>query len=404
MGVIPEDWESVPTRQVGRFRGGNGFPLKYQQATSGDYPFFKVSDMNNDGNETFMTTANHYVSEATRKQLNATVFPTGSIVFAKVGAAIFLERKRILSQPSCIDNNMMAFMLDSSQADVRFVYTMLLDTKLGLLVSTTALPSLNGKQLGEIMLRLPPLPEQRAIATALSDVDTLLEGLDRLIAKKRDLKQAAMQQLLTGQTRLPGFEGEWEVRRLGEVGVFLKGSGIKRDESSSGDLPCIRYGEIYTHHNDYVRSFNSWISPEVAATAVKLEQGDLLFAGSGETKEEIGKCVAFIDDCEAYAGGDIVILRATNGDPVFMGYYCNSPAITAQKSSRGQGDAIVHINASALSSVVITLPPLAEQSAIAGVLSDMDAEIEALEQRRTKTAALKQAMMQELLTGRTRLV
>nr|WP_240192035.1 restriction endonuclease subunit S [Desulforhopalus vacuolatus] len=250
---------------------------------------------------------------------------------------------------------------------------------------------------------VPPLPEQRAIATALSDVDALLDGLDRLIAKKRDLKQAAMQQLLTGKTRLPGFKGEWEVKRLGDMGGFLKGSGVRKDEAQSGDLPCIRYGEIYTHHNDYVLSYNSWISSSVASTAVRLKKGDILFAGSGETKDEIGKCVAFIDDREAYAGGDIVILRPHEADPIFMGYYCNTTPVRKQKASRGQGDAVVHISATALSSVEVKVPSLPEQTAIATILSDMDAELAALEQRRNKTKDIKQAMMQELLTGKTRL-
>ncbi|MFZ1492393.1 MAG: restriction endonuclease subunit S [Candidatus Competibacter denitrificans] len=246
--------------------------------------------------------------------------------------------------------------------------------------------------------------EQRAIATALSDVDALLDGLARLIAKKRDLKQATMQQLLTGQTRLPGFSGGWEVKRLGEIGQFLKGSGVKKDEASSGILPCIRYGELYTHHNEVIREFNSWISPEVANTALKLRKGDLLFAGSGETKEEIGKCASFVSDCEAYAGGDIVILRPVDVDPTFMGYYCNTRFINTQKASKGQGDAVVHISATALASISVVIPHLAEQTAIAAILSDLDAELAALEARLTKTRALKQAMMQELLTGRIRLL
>lgn len=129
-----------------------------------------------------------------------------------------------------------------------------------------------------------------------------------------------------------------------------------------------------------------------------------MFAGSGETKEEIGKCVAFIDDFEAYAGGDIVILRLTGANPVFMGYYCNTAPINSQKASKGQGDAVVHISAAALASIEVTLPSHDEQTAIATVLADMDTEIEALEQRRAKTRDLKQAMMQELLTGRTRLI
>jgi type I restriction enzyme, S subunit len=142
----------------------------------------------------------------------------------------------------------------------------------------------------------------------------------------------------------------------------------------------------------------------VAATARLLKQGDLLFAGSGETKEEIGKCVAFADDMEAYAGGDIVILRSENSSPVFLGFYLNTAPINRQKASRGQGDAVVHISAAALSSIEIMIPKFDEQTAIATVLSDMDAEIATLEARRDKTRELKQGVMQELLTGRIRLV
>ena len=269
----------------------------------------------------------------------------------------------------------------------------------------SGVPGVNRNDLHAETVALPvDVEEQSSIATALSDVDGLLVGLDRLIAKKRDLKQAAVQQLLTGQTRLPGFHGEWEMKRLGDVGMFLKGSGVTKEQTRSGTLACVRYGELYTLHNDMVRSFQSWISPEVAATAVQLKQGDILFAGSGETKEEIGKCAAFVSDIEAYAGGDIVILRPDDSDSVFLGYYLNTGPIARQKASRGQGDAVVHISSSALSDVRCKLPPLPEQTAIAKVLTDMDAELAALEKRRDKTRAIKQAMMQELLTGRTRLV
>ena len=191
--------------------------------------------------------------------------------------------------------------------------------------------------------------------------------------------------------------------KLGDMGIFLKGSGVRKDEAQSGDLPCIRYGEIYTHHNDCVRCYNSWISKTVAATAVRLKKGDLLFAGSGETKEEIGKCVAFIDDCEAYAGGDIVIFRIREADPVFMGYYCNTAPIKNQMASKGQGDAIVHISASALASVEVMLPTLPEQRAIATALSDVDTLLEGLDRLIAKKRDLKQAAMQQLLTGKTRL-
>jgi len=269
----------------------------------------------------------------------------------------------------------------------------------------TAIPHISPKDIRNFFVAVPnDSVEQHAIATALTDVDALLDGLDRLIAKKRDLKQAAMQQLLTGRTRLPGFTDAWSPGRLGDAGTFLKGSGIKKNEAQSGDLPCVRYGEIYTHHNDYIREFSSWISRAVASTATRLHSGDVIFAGSGETKEEIGKCVAFIDQCEAYAGGDTVILRSSGVDPLFMGYYCNTPHIKAQKASKGQGDAVVHISAAALAAIRVVLPPLEEQVSIGAAFLDLDAELAALEARRDKTRLLKQAMMQELLTGRTRLV
>jgi type I restriction enzyme S subunit len=269
----------------------------------------------------------------------------------------------------------------------------------------SGVPGVNRNDLHSLTVTVPKsVDEQRTIAAALSDVDALLAKLDQLIAKKRDIKQAAMQQLLTGKKRLPGFSGEWEVKRLGEIGTFSKGKGIRRDQVVSDGLPCIRYGEIYTHHNDHVRQFNSFIPLEVAQQSQRIQKGDLLFAGSGETAEEIGKCVAFLGDDAAYAGGDIVIFSPAGQNSMFLGYLMNHSTIVSQKARMGQGDAVVHLSARNLAQIEVHLPTLQEQTAIAAVLSDMDAEIAALEARRDKTRDLKQGMMQELLTGRTRLV
>ena len=269
----------------------------------------------------------------------------------------------------------------------------------------SGVPGVNRNDLHEIVVRLPPTKaEQETIAETLSDADALIESLEQLLGKKRQLKQGAKQKLLTGKKRLPRFSGEWEVKRLGDLGSFLKGSGVTRDEARSGHLACVRYGEIYTRHNDHIKAFHSWISPDVAAKATRLKQGDILFAGSGETKGEIGKCVAVVTDLEAYAGGDIVILRAEESDPLFLGYYLNTEPINRQKASKGQGDAVVHISSGALADVDITVPSVPEQTAIAAILADMDVEIAVLAAKLTKTRQLKQGMMQELLTGRIRLV
>ncbi|MDN5536944.1 restriction endonuclease subunit S [Comamonas sp.] len=205
------------------------------------------------------------------------------------------------------------------------------------------------------------------------------------------------------QTEVGVIPEDWKVTLVEELGKFSKGRGIRKDEASTGDIPCVRYGEIYTHHHDYIRQFNSRISKSVALTSTPIKQGDILFAGSGETKAEIGKCVAFINNIEAYAGGDILIFSPKKDYSIFLGYLLNSPVVTKQKASKGQGDAVVHISASALASVKIPLPDIAEQQAIAEALSDADTLIESLEQLIAKKRQIKQGAMQELLTGQRRL-
>ena len=408
VGVIPEDWEVATilevTDQIMDFRGRT--PRKLGMGWGGgDIPALSAGNVKQgyiDFNaECYLGSESLYRRWMTKgdAQKDDIVFTTE----APLGNVALVPdtNKYILSQRTVL------LRCHAEIALSKFLFQYLSSDSFQRLLedysSGSTAKGIQRKKLEQLEVPLPPLEEQRAIATALSDVDALLEALDRLIAKKRDIKQATMQQLLTAQTRLPGFEGEWEVKQLGALGSFHKGSGVRRDEAQSGSLPCVRYGEIYTVHDDVIREFQSWISRDVAAAAVRIQRGDLLFAGSGETKDEIGKCVAVVTDEEAYAGGDIVILRAFNANPVFMGYALNQPAVNMQKSSFGQGDAVVHISATALSQIVIKLPPEAEQNAIAAVLSDIDAELELLRQRHVKTAALKQAMMQELLTGRTRL-
>jgi len=123
-------------------------------------------------------------------------------VFAKVGAAVFLERKKILIKPSCIDNNMAGYISDSTRVDVRFIHYVLLRKKLGEMVSTTALPSLSGNVLAAIEFFLPPLDEQKAIATILSDMYAEIAALEQRRNKTKNIKQAMMQELLTCKTRL----------------------------------------------------------------------------------------------------------------------------------------------------------------------------------------------------------
>ena len=342
VGVIPDDWDAKPLGEIGDSLIG----LTYRPTQVRKYGTL-VLRSSNVQNGTLCFDDNVYVDADIPDRIM--VRPGDILVCVRNGSRDLIGKSALIDERA-VGMTFGAFMGVFRSEYGQFlrhvfqsgIFKKQINEHLGATIN-----QITNKSLNSLKVPLPPTDEEQTeIARALSDVDALLASLDQVIAKKRDLKQAAMQKLLTGETRLPGFSGNWEVKQLGDIGHFFKGRGVKKDEAQSGKLPCIRYGEIYTHHNDYIKSFNSWISPQVASTATRLKKGDLLFAGSGETKEEIGKCVAFIDDCEAYAGGDTVILRANDINPMFMGYYCNTAPIAAQKASKGQGDAVVHISAS----------------------------------------------------------
>ncbi|MBQ6781965.1 MAG: restriction endonuclease subunit S [Treponema sp.] len=190
----------------------------------------------------------------------------------------------------------------------------------------------------------------------------------------------------------------WKYTKLSEIGSFSKGSGIKREDANSGNIPAVRYGEIYTVHNEYIKDFYSFISEDVAKNSVLLKKGDLLFSCSGETKEDIGKCVAFVSDCTAYAGGDIIILRPqVSCDSKFLGFLCNSYFVNRQRYKYAQGDSIVHISVESLGKVKFMLPPLAEQRKIAEVLCTQDRLISLKEKLLEQKRRQKKWLMQTLL-------
>jgi type I restriction enzyme S subunit len=278
--------------------------------------------------------------------------------------------------------------------------------------------SMNGSALQEIpiatlrsfQIGLPATKsEQQAIAAALSDVDALLGGLDRLIAKKRDIKQAAMQQLLTGQTRLPGFSGEWEVKRLGEIGD-ISGAGVdKKIHPNEIPVRLLNYMDVYK--KNFLRSvdFEQEVSarPDQARRCA-VQRGDVFFTPTSEVRDDIGhSAVAMEDMPDVVYSYHVVRLRIFgNWDVQFRAYVFKTKNFMDQASTQCEGSGTRYvITLPKFRSMTVLFPTdVKEQIAIATVLSDMDAELAALEARRDKTRALKQAMMQELLTGKTRLV
>jgi len=278
----------------------------------------------------------------------------------------------------------------------------------------------------DLPIAVPTAPEQRAIATALSDVDALLGGLDRLIAKKRDLKQAAMQQLLTGQTRLPGLHGEWEVKTgykktevgllpndwclsaLGEICGFENGDRSHNYPSPgsfvSSGIPFVNAGHVA---EGKISSKNmNYITEEAYGRlgGGKLKAGDILFCLRGS----LGKFGFVSDDFGKGAIASSLVIVRPESPAICREYlvcYFSSTLCARMIDTWSGGAAQPNLGAQDLARFSIPLPPTAtEQRAIAAVLSDMDAELAALEARRDKTRHLKHAMMQELLTGRIRLV
>lgn len=263
----------------------------------------------------------------------------------------------------------------------------------------------------KIRLALPPLPEQHAIAAALSDVDALISALDKLIAKKRDIKQAAMQQLLTGKKRLPGFSGEWKLRTIGEIFQFLNTANNSRsDLSANGEIKYIHYGDIHTKWVSFLDCENDelpLIQKRKLSNVPFLEDGDLVMADASEDYGGIGISVEVKNATgrKVVAGLHTLLLRSNKQVLAdgFKGYLQYIPNFKDSLTRIATGISVYGISKKNLRGISIRLPAILEQQAIAAILCDMDAEITALEQKRDKTRALKQGMMQELLTGKIRL-
>ena len=191
----------------------------------------------------------------------------------------------------------------------------------------------------------------------------------------------------------------WTSRTLGELGKFSKGKGIAKSDLVSRGIPCLRYAEIYTDYNFYIYNLKSRIPRELADKSKKLLKGDIVFAGSGETVDEIGKSVAYVSEIEAYVGGDAVVLTPYGKlDSLFTSYQLNDDERRKYLRKMGQGSSVVHIYSSELQNLRLSFPPLPEQKKIALILTSVDEVIENTQRQINKLKDLKKAVMNELLT------
>ena len=244
-------------------------------------------------------------------------------------------------------------------------------------------PGLNLKNLEDFWIAIPPTKvEQEAIAEALSDADALIESLDQLIAKKRQIKQGAMQELLTGKRRLPGFSGEWVIKRLGDVAEISKGQLITESTAIPGDVPVIAGGKKPAYFHNRANRTGKTIT----------------ISGSGASAGYVAfyESPIFASDCSTIGGGGNYSVEF-----IYFVLLLNQEVIYKAQT----GGAQPHIHPDDLRPLMIHVPiDCSEQAAIATILSDMDTELAALESRLAKARQIKQGMMQELLTGRIRLL
>lgn len=264
-----------------------------------------------------------------------------------------------------------------------------------------------------VLAPLPSIPEQQAIAEALSDADALIESLEKLVAKKRDIKQAAMQELLTGKRRLPGFAGAWAEMAIGEVFDFRATATNARADLSAdaGNAYYIHYGDIHTQfetHIDFREADFPMIDRQKCPHAELVKNGDWIVVDASEDYEGVAKAVevsGLPDDAAAVSGLHTFLLREKRPTFAagFKGYLRQSPPLQRQLLRLATGMKVFGVSKTAFRDVRIPVPDWREQVTLVDVLSSFTSEIRSLETLLEKARQLKQGMMQELLTGRIRL-
>jgi type I restriction enzyme S subunit len=409
VGVIPEDWEVTTLQEVcvpsGLVRGPFGGTLKKEMfVKEGKKVYEQRNAIYRD-----QTIGNYFITDNKYSELKRFSVIPGEFIVSCSGTIGRIYKIPVGAQPGVINQALLKIKINNHFIDADYFYyyfdweefqKRIVDNTHG-----GAMQNLVGMSVFKaVEVARPPLPEQRAIAAALSDVDALLAKLDQLIAKKRNLKQATMQQLLTGQTRLPGFSEEWEVRWLGECLTAQPDYGINAPAVPYSDrLPVyIRITDISEDGRFAPEGLVSVNSP--TASQYYLNIGDLVFARTGAS---VGKSYLYNEhDGPLIFAGFLIRVRPdiTRLIPAFLATYVETSRYWNWVRMISMRSGQPGINGNEFAKLPIPLPSLLEQTAIATILSDMDAEIAALKARRDKTRALKQGMMQELLTGRIRLV
>jgi type I restriction enzyme S subunit len=396
VGVIPEAWEVVLLGTVAETSSGTtpSRALMDRYYRNGSIAWVKTLDLNN----SFISATDEYVTEVALKETCLQVYPTGTVLVAMYGGFNQIGRTGLLQKSAAVNQAITAIRPKKSMLISDYLLCNL-NYRIGywkiVASSSRKDPNITSQDIRNFPIACPRPIEQHAIATALSDVDALISGLGQLIAKKRDLKQAAMQQLLTGKTRLPGFNGEWDVKRFGDFALPRRD---RIDPRKTGVQNfCIELEHIASASGELLGSTSTG---EQSSLKSVFQPGDVLF---GKLRAYLRKY--WLATCTGVCSTELWVL--TPKDQLVKTEFLFQLVKTdefIEVASNSYGTHMPRSDWNIVKNFEMALPPLPEQTAIAEVLSDLDAEIAALEARLSKTKALKQGMMQELLTGRIRLV
>ncbi|KXT79401.1 Type I restriction-modification system, specificity subunit S [Streptococcus sp. DD11] len=405
-----EPWEQRRLGEVGETKSGVGFPDDEQGGNEG-IPFYKVSDMNNIGNEYQMTSSNNYVTEAQISRRKWKVIDkVPAIMFAKVGAALLLNRKRLVNKPFLIDNNTMAY-IPSSEWDINFCKVLFDTINLPKYSQVGALPSYNGSDIEAIKIPLPSLPEQERIGSFFQTLDATIASHQRKLEHLKMRKKGLLQKMFpkNGESfpeiRFPEFTDAWEQRRLGEVADFsVKTNSLSREKLVivEGDVKNIHYGDILVKYNN-VLDYESSDIPFIAESepGVKpemfLQDGDIVFADAAEDYS-VGKCIELTNISGNIVSGlhTIVARPRINFASYFMGYYLNSDIYRKQVLPMIQGAKVSSISKRNLSITEISFPSLPEQERIGSFFQTLDATIASHQRKLEHLKTLKKGLLQQL--------
>jgi len=410
---LPKSWSIVRLGDIATSKGGFGFPLDRQGKKDGEYPFFKVSDMNLPGNEKFMRFSNNWIDSPTLKELKAKTFPRSAIVFPKIGAALLTNKKRMLVRDSVIDNNVMAVVVDDgSECLPEYLYQWFLTLDLGPIANPGTVPSLTSGRLEEVALPLPSLPEQRKIAAVLGLMQQAIEQQERLIALVTELKKALLHKLFTEglrgepqkQTEIGPVPESWEQSPLEEAGEVVYGiqAAVASNLKPVG-MKILTNKNITLDGKIILDAVNYFVLKTKRHHETVLKKGDLLFNWRSGSREHVGKTAYFDLDGEFTHSSFILRIRPTdevNGKYLF--YYLNFLRESGYFVKSQTFSVNAKFNKSAINRLSTYLPGDDERSEIVTTLDAVTRKSEVVETKRRLLEDLFRTLLHQLMTAQIR--